>query len=343
MHLPVKFRRRSKGAVLVATAVAVAALAAVGAAQAGAGAKPGPEALPATAGVVAPNESATPKPGVAPATAVAGFATKGLSGDVVPYVKGYTLVKDEFVNPAFSQSLGTVSCPTGTVALGGGVLGNALSFNQNINSSYPWVVGGVAKGWIGYVNNSFNDDYVFLVYAICGKKPTNYAVVTATFDNPPSSQTSGSVACPVGSTGVQMKPFSGGALGSSSTTDQNINSTLPVKSARSWRADMNNAGSVDHTFTVYAVCGLLSGWTVVKGAAVSNAPRTEAHAEVECTAGLTSVGGGIYSSSSNTAVDLNGSSPGDHLGEASPAWNGYENNPTTTVSASITPYVVCLA
>ncbi len=340
MRFPVRFRLRPKGAVIVATALGAVALAGVaqaGVAGVGEG-KPGPAAVPATAGVVALDNALTAKPDVPPAARATVAGPKAVGADVTPDLAGYTIVQHEFVNPAGLQSLGMVDCPAGTVAYGGGALANSVSADQNINSSYPLVSGSVASGWVGYVNNASNQDFVFLVYAVCAKKPTNYAVVSTTFSNPHGLQTSGSVQCPIASTGVRMKPFGGGALGSSSTTTQNMNSTLPVKSTRSWRADMNNADSVDHTFTVYAVCGLRGGWAVIKGAAVQNPPLSQSFAGVACTAGLTSVGGGLFSSSGNTQIDLNGSYP-----DSSSSWLGYEDNNTVGTSATITPYVVCLS
>jgi hypothetical protein len=338
------FRFPSKGAALATFVLAAGLLlTTVGGAQAGGvagstpSAKPGPGAVPALAGAAVVDNASSAKPGIAAIPAAGVTAGKALGTDVVPALSGYLVVTSEFVNPAFSQSFGKVDCPLGMVGYGGGVLGNGDSFVQNVNSSYPWIASGVATGWAGYVNNGSADDFVFLVYVVCAKKPANYAVVSASFDNAPNTQASGSVACPIGSTGVQMKPFGGGAVGSSSSVSQNINTSIPVKSTRSWRADMNNASAGDATLTVYAVCGLRSGWTVVKGATVTNAPSTQTAAGASCPAGDFSTGGGLYSNSSNRAVNLNGTFP-----DSSSSWLGYENN-AAGVTATVTPYVVCLA
>jgi hypothetical protein len=342
IRFPSNYRFPPRGAVLVLLALLVGVLTTFGAAQAanpraGVLAKPGPDAVPATAGAAIIDNALSAKQGVAALLPTSTPAGKAHSIGVLPALTGYVVNSSEFVNPAGSQSFGKVDCPLGTVAFGGGVLGNSDSLYQNVNSSYPRISGSVATGWGGYVDNASNDDAVFLVYVVCAKKPANYAVVSATFDNPAGTQTSGNVACPIGSTGVQMKPFGGGAIGSSSGLGENINTSIPVKSTRSWRADMNNASGTDAKLTVYAVCGLRSGWTVVKGAAVTNAANIQTSAGIGCTAGLTSVGGGLFSSSANTAVNLNGTYP-----DSSSSWLSYENN-ASSGNPTITPYVVCLS
>jgi hypothetical protein len=338
MRVSTSVRDRVRRAALLAAVLAAGVVTAVGAAQAASlGAKPGPESGAASGGARVAENAAGTKEGVAagaPATLVGG---KAPAGAVSPALSGYVVAKVELVNPAFSQTFGKADCPAGTVAFGGGVLSNSVTLLQNVNSTYPIVSGGVATGWGGYVDNASPDDLVFLVYAVCATKPANYAVVGVTLDNPPSTQTSGTVTCPVGSTGTQMKPFGGGGFGSSSGVDQNLNTTIPVKGTRGWRVDMNNASGTDASVTVYAVCGLRSGWSVVKGSAVATGPNSQTFVRALCPAGRTSVGGGIYSSSSSTAVDLNGSYP-----DASSSWLSYENN-ASQGSSTITPYAVCLA
>jgi hypothetical protein len=335
MRLPIHFR--SRGTALVAFALVAAALASVGAAQAATGtpAKPGPAAVIATPGVMLDNAGSLKQgvPLAKPATRLFGKVPQSL---VQPALAGYAVASAEFVSPAGSQVYGSVPCPTGKVAFGGGVLGNSFGLQQNVNSSFPFLGNGVATGWAGYVNNADSADSTFIVYAVCAKKPANYAVVTASFDNPTGTQTSGSVACPIASTGVQMKPFGGGGIGSSSGLTQNINTSIPVKSGRSWRVDMNNATGSDALLTVSVVCGLKSGWTVVKGGTFANPANSQSGEGVSCTTGLTSIGGGLYSNSGSTAVNLNGTYP-----DTGSSWLGYENNASGT-SASITPYVVCL-
>jgi hypothetical protein len=327
---------RPRGAALAAIVVSAAALAAVASAGA-ASSKPAPDAVPATAGAVAFDTAGDAKPGVAaglPAVASAGNAP---AADVSPDLAGRLVVNNELVDLAGSQTAGKATCPAGKVALGGGVIGNSDSFLQNVNSSYPLVSNGVATGWAGYVNNATNDDLVFIVYAVCAPKPPDYAVVYASFDNPAGEQSIGSVACPFAASGKRMVPFGGGGYGGSSSLGQNLNTTIPVKTTRSWRVDMNNASASAASFKVYAVCGLRPGWTVVAGAPVLNPAGSQTSAGAACPAGLTSVGGGLFSSSPSTAADVNGTVP-----ESASSWRGFENNNSAT-KATVTPYVLCLS
>jgi hypothetical protein len=339
MRFPVSLRVR-KGGVIVAVALVAGVLTSFGAAQAatgGAVAKPGPAAAPAAAGLAALDNAGIGKPGVPMGVPTAAPSQKVGPVRLSTQLNGYAVASAEFVSPAGSQVFGSVPCPTGKVAFGGGVLGNSFSVQQDVNSSFPFLGNGVATGWAGYVNNAGSDDSTFIVYAVCATKPANYAVVTASFDNPTGTQTSGSVACPIASTGVQMKPFGGGGIGSSAGLAQNINTSIPVKRGRSWRVDMNNATGSDALLTVSVVCGLKPGWTVIQGGSVANPAGSQSSAGASCTAGLTSVGGGLYSSSGSTSVNLNGTYP-----NTGSSWLGYENN-ASAVSATITPYVVCLS
>src|SRR5439155_18509698 len=95
--------------------------------RAGAIAKPGPDAVPAIAGVVVGDNSGSAKQGVAAGAPASTAAGKAHSADVSPDLNGYVVVSSEFVNPAGSQSFGKVDCPAGTVGFGGGVLGNSDS------------------------------------------------------------------------------------------------------------------------------------------------------------------------------------------------------------------------
>ena len=80
-----------------------------------------------------------------------------------PTVSGYQIVSSAAVTVApNSQNVGSASCPTGKVAVGGGVFGFG-GITESVNGSYP----SGASGWVAYVNNTatFNDH--FTVYVIC--------------------------------------------------------------------------------------------------------------------------------------------------------------------------------
>jgi len=299
-------------------------------------AKPGPEALAARAGTVVTDNSRVLKPGIAPAGPASVVLGKAPSFAASPNLLGYVVVNSgSLSNPNGTQSFGQANCPTGTKAFGGGVFGDSVSLFQNVNSSFPIVVSGKAKGWGGYIDNASGSDSTFSVWAVCANKPGQYAVVSTNTNNPAGTQVQTSVQCPIGSNGKRMKVVGGGAIGASLGLNQNINTDIPIKSSRSWRVDMNNAEASDQNVTTYAVCGNRPGWQVPVGAAVSNPAGSQDHANVACAAGKVSVSGGVYSDSGSTSVNLNATWP-----ESSGSWGSYENNASGS-NQTITPYAVC--
>jgi hypothetical protein len=163
-------------------------------------------------------------------------------------------------------------------------------------------------------------------------------VVFANFYNPSFTHTVATVQCPIGPLGIRLKPFGGGARDDGDLTDlrKNINSLLPVKLGNMWRVDYNNGSPEDSFINVYAVCGQRGGWEVDAGAPVTNPAGSQTFAGVSCSAGKTSVGGGAFSNSAITSVNLNTTGP-----ESSSSWGSYENNASGS-DATVQPYAVCL-
>ena len=82
-------------------------------------------------------------------------------------MSGYEIVTSgTFINAANHQDFGTVSCPAGKHALGGGVAVNStLQTEQSVASSYPTADG---TGWTVYVNNTSANTRNFAIRAVCG-------------------------------------------------------------------------------------------------------------------------------------------------------------------------------
>jgi hypothetical protein len=296
--------------------------------------KPGAGEVAARPGATVVDDTAlTSKPGTsagAPVTVTGVKSAPGLSASP----PGFAIVSKGFSNPAGSQTRGTVSCPTGTVAWGGGVYGPSAF--QSINSSYPHVVGGVAVGWDAYMNNTGGSATPSTVYAVCAAKPKHYSVHSLSFANTDGSQDLGVVACPLNSKGKPFKAFGGGAYGVSASLYQNINTTIP--GAGSWRVDMNNDTGGNSSFTVYVVCGARAGYEIVRSAPVDNPPGADSYAFIGSCQGVKALtGGGGYSSSSSIDVAMNATSP-----LTSEEWNVLEENNSGS-SARITAYEVCVS
>jgi hypothetical protein len=299
-----------------------------------AAAKPGPARVEARAGAVVLDDSLLkPSPSVAlPPNAPLGKAPQS----VPPRLKGYSLVASAFASPSGQQASGSVACPAGTVAFGGGVVGASASVLQNVNGSIPAVSGGLATGWSAWVDNTSGTDSSLTVWGVCGKKPRQYTVVSLGFTNAAFSQGVGVVQCPLNARGKRMKVLGGGGIGSAATPGQDINTSVPVgPGANAWRLDENNSFGIDQSAVVFAVCGSAKSWRIVQGTAETNPAGQQTEADATCPAGLVALGGGLYSDVASTQINLNTTFP-----FSSDAWQSFENNASGSAD-TITPYVIC--
>jgi hypothetical protein len=264
----------------------------------------------------------TGTPAAAPAAGKAAPAASPALAAGAP--RGYVIVTSGFLTAnTGTQTRGTVTCPVGKVPFGGGAFVSSSSTAANINSSIP-----SANGWLADINNASGFATTFDVYAICAKAPLSYQVVVSPAPtNPAFSQTTASVACPIGTT-----VLGGGGYSFSGSTAVNINTTLPA--GNGWRTDMNNGTASDTALETYAICGHKPrGYVVVAAPAVSNPPG-ETLATVACPAPTVPLSGGGFSFSGNTLVNMNSTLP------ISGGWEVYENN-ATTGTTSIEAYVIC--
>lgn len=133
------------------------------------------------------------------------------------------------------------------------------------------------------------------------KAPPGYTVVNSgTIDNPAGLQSRGNAVCPSGTV-----VLGGGGYSNSVATDVNLNSSFPNGSTE-WSVDMNNAGSIDSSFVVYAVCANQpKKYSIEDGTSVDNPPGDQTTATVSCPAGTDLLGGGGYSNSIETSVNIN--------------------------------------
>jgi len=90
----------------------------------------------------------------------------GATGPAGP-VKLDTVVSPAIPNPAATQTGGTVSCPAGEFATGGGISGSTIT--QSANASFPLFdsATGHADGWDAFMNNTGTAAATFHVYVIC--------------------------------------------------------------------------------------------------------------------------------------------------------------------------------
>jgi hypothetical protein len=240
----------------------------------------------------------------APATA----ATSGLAASGAAKPAGYKIVSADFSAPSGLDASGSVACPkvkgAQTVPLSGGVLIHGNSLETSINSSWP-----AAKGWNADVNNASAAATDFTVYAVCAKKMTGYVQQkSAAVSNPAGSQNGAGYACPAGDV-----LLGGGALSSSHSTLVNLDS-------------------------VYHLCAKLNvpatGYQLVAGTPVVNPAGEQSGASVFCPGGLSTIGGGLVTTSTSIDVTLNTTFP------FAGGWGGDENN-ASGANANLTAYVLC--
>jgi hypothetical protein len=98
------------------------------------------------------------------ATGATGAA--GAAGPTGP-VKLDTLTSAAIANPAGAQTGGSISCPAGEFATGGGISGSTKT--QSANASYPLFdpATGHDDGWNAFMNNTGATAATFEVYVIC--------------------------------------------------------------------------------------------------------------------------------------------------------------------------------
>jgi hypothetical protein len=101
-----------------------------------------------------------------PHGATGATGASGASGPAGP-VKLDTLTSGPIANPAGAQTGGSLSCPAGEFATGGGISGSTTT--QSANASYPLLdpATGHDDGWVAFMNNTGATAATFHVYVIC--------------------------------------------------------------------------------------------------------------------------------------------------------------------------------
>ena len=232
---------------------------------------------------------------------------------------GYQLVfSGQITAPPNAQTHGVVGCPGKKQPSGGGAFNESGGFPSAINSSYP-----SGQDWVVDINNPTSISGGFIVYAVCLAKSTKYTVVSAPAVANAGTQSTGTVVCPAGT-----KVTGGGAFSSSGSTAVNFNTSYPVSNG--WRVDMNNGTGLNSAFTVYATCNRkMKGYSVQNTAPIANPAGAQTTASTRCpgTGTTVAIGGGAFSSSSSTSVQMNSSFPDGNGG-----WTVFEQNESASAT-----------
>jgi hypothetical protein len=164
---------------------------------------------------------------------------------------------------------------------------------------------------------------------------TRYQQVSSgSFTDPANSQVEGSVTCP-----ARTKVLSGGAIISSTSVAENLNSSVPTSDGRSWEVWVNNTSGADDTFVVYAVCagGVRLYSIATSGVSPDPAGLPESNQiQAVCPKGTVVFGGGGYISSTSPDTMMAAAEPGFDLR----TWYSAFNNRSSATTNDQT-FAVC--
>jgi hypothetical protein len=235
-----------------------------------------------------------------------------LSLSVIAYAgagdDAHFLVHQQSAPNAGGQVSDTLTCPTGELALGGGV--RYFSFPKDIFIRAGGPVnevnnllenGGVPHRFKSTVNNLGDQPKTMISYAICSAN-TDATVVRATtftalkgagdFPNGRATAT-----CPAGQVAIgggvyPENPDYSGFIMANGPVDEtsSVSSTFDGDTPRGWLAAAR--GSEGDTFRVYVICSATSTATI-QVESMTLAPNTGAHAGLACPTGQRAISGGV--------------------------------------------------
>jgi hypothetical protein len=214
---------------------------------------------------------------------------------------GYTqVVSPTFLAPPGTQTEGTVSCPAGTVPLGGGTGIHPVGTGAHITSSFP-----SPNGWVTKVSTSLAD-VVFDVHVVCARQPRQYAVVTDSGTVRSGAQGGVEAVCPVGT-----RSLGGGVQSTAGDATAHLAASIPT--GHGWLVSEDNGSPAAIQVTAYAICGRARGSTLVSGTPTQLRGRETTLVSASCPAGTMPLGGGASSSAQtlDMALDETAADGGD--------------------------------
>jgi hypothetical protein len=215
---------------------------------------------------------------------------------------GYTIAySGQITAPPYSQTHGSATCPGAKVPASGGLANESAGLASGVNSSYP-----EGHTWQVDFNNQSSTSSGFIVYAICLAPNAGRRVVLAKNISLNNGYQSGMFkACP-----VNTKVIGGGASSPSYSWNVSINDSYPTHNG--WRVDYNNLLAGDTEFNVFVVCEPKpAGYSIHTGPLETAWHSQTSLVEVPCGPSATNVaiGGGMYTTSADTSVQMYDSFP----------------------------------
>jgi hypothetical protein len=274
---------------------------------------------------------ATPVLVAALATAAAAPPATAAQRPGAAHPTGYHIVSSGVINaaPSAFDTGGSVACPAGTVAWGGGAsfVGGYAGPALTVNTSEPME----SEGWEARVNNTGTTTAEFAVHATCAKKPAGYQIVYHDADNPADSQVQATASCP-----SPKVVLGGGTLSTSDQAAAVLTSAWPGSSHK-FTADMYNGTSADATLVVYAICGPKPAGYAIASNSASVGPGATLFDGIACPSGTSSLDGGARTLGHSPLVQVGGS-----IDQGAFGWSISMNN-TASSPQTVDGYVICAA
>ena len=224
---------------------------------------------------------------------------------------------------------GAVTCPTGKVVWGGGVVfsGGFAGIGNSINTSAP----NGETMWKARYNNDTTRDINVAIQAICANRPRNYSIQFANAANPMHTQSHATAICP-----LNTVLLSGGVFSTSDVASVYTLSAFPM-SQRKYRAVVWNGSDRDEQMSAFAVCARKPAKYVLTTRATSSdggGPVT-AIGGGQCPTGTSAIGGGTKVLMPNPAVYIGGG-----IVEPQMQWLSEVVN-SATAPATTTLFAIC--
>jgi hypothetical protein len=158
----------------------------------------------------------------------------------------YSIADGNFVDvPANSTVEADVTCPSGTVDLGGGWVNEGGVYPDSSGVSAPLGT----NGWRAFpsAGSSATEG---LAATVCAAQPPKWAQVSSSYSvNPSDTATTVTVKCPQGT-----KVLGGGDFNTSGSPLVNIGLTSSLSSLKGWSTTENNDSSTSESVDAWAVC-----------------------------------------------------------------------------------------
>jgi hypothetical protein len=156
----------------------------------------------------------------------------------------------EVTVPAGGEAQATVTCPSGTVALGGGAAVGDQTY-QALDASAPYGT----NGWRAYVGSAGSQEALGEADVVCAAEPTGWAQVNSAYvPNPAGTATTVSVNCPAGTKAIGGGPFNGSA-----DPTVTVGLTTPLSGLTGWHSWEDNASTASESVDEWAVCAKATG------------------------------------------------------------------------------------